>query len=116
MSTPNPLVTRSNEVMSGVVVFAETRVPAQTLLDYLEAGDSIADFLKGFPTVSRKQVVAVLEEMKEQLLVPAHAQDPSRRVRGLAVVTAPAPPPRYHSGESRLVGREERTTASASRG
>jgi uncharacterized protein (DUF433 family) len=48
-------------------------VPVQTLLDYLEAGYSIAEFLKGFPTVSRKQVVAALEQMKEQLLVPAHA-------------------------------------------
>ena len=61
------------EIMGGTPVFRGTRVPVQTLLDYLEAGDSTAEFLKGFPTVSQKQVVAVLEEMKEQLLVPAHA-------------------------------------------
>ena len=61
------------EIMGGTPVFRGTRVPAQTLLDYLEAGDSIAEFLEGFPSVSRKQVVALLEEMKEQLLVPAHA-------------------------------------------
>ncbi len=61
------------DVMGGTPVFRGTRVPVQTLLDYLEAGDSTTDFLKGFPTVSQKQVVAVLEEMKEQLLVPAHA-------------------------------------------
>ena len=61
------------DIMGGTPVFRGTRVPVQTLLDYLEAGDSIADFLKGFPTVTHKQVVAVLEQMKEQILVPAHA-------------------------------------------
>ena len=61
------------EIMGGTPVFRGTRVPAQTLLDYLEAGDSIAEFLKGFPTVSQKQAIALLEEMKEQFLVPAHA-------------------------------------------
>ena len=60
-------------VMGGTPVFRGTRVPVQTLVDYLEAGDSISEFLKGFPTVSREQVVAVLEEVKERLLVPAHA-------------------------------------------
>ncbi|MFZ4398134.1 MAG: DUF433 domain-containing protein, partial [Kiritimatiellia bacterium] len=49
-----------------------TRVPVQTRLDYLEAGDSITEFLDGFPTVSQRQVIAVLEEMKERILVPAH--------------------------------------------
>ena len=47
--------------MGGTPAFRGTRVSVQTLLDGLEAGDSIADFLKGFPTVTRKQVVAVLE-------------------------------------------------------
>ena len=61
------------DIMGGTPVFRGTRVPVQTLIDYLEAGDSIADFLKGFPTVTHKQVVAVLEQMKEQILVPAHA-------------------------------------------
>jgi len=61
------------EIMGGAPVFRGTRVPVQTLLDYLEADDSIAEFLKGFPTVNRKQVVAALEQMKEQLLVPADA-------------------------------------------
>jgi len=61
------------EIMGGTPVFRGTRVPVQTLLDYLEEGDSIDEFLKGFPTVSQKQAVAALEEMKEQLLVPAHA-------------------------------------------
>ena len=52
------LITRSPEVMGGIPVFAGTRVPVQTLLDYLEGGDTIDDFLEGFPTVRREQVVA----------------------------------------------------------
>jgi len=71
MSVPNPLVTRSNEVMSGVVVFAETRVPAQTLLDYLQEGDTLDQFFEDFPTVSREHAVAVLELAKESVF--AHA-------------------------------------------
>ena len=55
------MVTASPDVMSGAPVFPGTRVPVQTLLEYLEAGDSIDDFLAGFPTVSRSQVVAFLE-------------------------------------------------------
>ena len=47
--------------MGGTPVFAGTRVPIQTLLDYLQAGESIDDFLVGFPTVSRAQVIAFLE-------------------------------------------------------
>ena len=59
--------------MGGTPVFRGTRVPIQTLLDYLEAGDSISVFLEGFPSVSREQVIAVLEEMKEKVLAPAAA-------------------------------------------
>jgi len=47
--------------MGGTPVFPGTRVPVQTLLDYLKAGDTIEDFLEGFPTVTREQVVAFLE-------------------------------------------------------
>jgi len=57
--------------MGGTPVFEGTRVPVQTLIDYIEGGESIDDFLKGFPTVTREQVIAVLEEAKEKLLVPA---------------------------------------------
>jgi uncharacterized protein (DUF433 family) len=56
------------EIMSGAPCFAGTRVPIQNLIDYLEGGDSIEDFLEGFPTVSREQVVAFLEEAKERVL------------------------------------------------
>lgn len=56
-----PIVTSTTDVMGGTPVFAGTRVPIRTLLDYLEAGDRIDDFLAGFPSVTRSQVVAFLE-------------------------------------------------------
>ena len=71
MSIPNPLVRRSEEVMSGAVVFARTRVPVQTFLDYLEEGSSIDEFLEDFPTVSREHAVAVLESAKESVFANA---------------------------------------------
>ena len=74
MSVPNPLITRSEDVMSGVVVFSGTRVPVQSLLDYLEEGDTIDRFLEDFPTVSREHAVAVLEFAKESVF--AHADSP----------------------------------------
>lgn len=52
-------------------MFAGTRVPIQTLIDYLEAGDSIDEFLKGFPTVTREQVIAFLEEGKARVVASA---------------------------------------------
>jgi len=62
---------RSPEILAGTPVFAGTRVPLQTLLDYLEAGQPLSDFLEDFPTVSRAQAVAALEEAKEALLADA---------------------------------------------
>jgi uncharacterized protein (DUF433 family) len=59
------------KIMSGAPCFAGTRVPIQNLIDYLEGGDSIDDFLEGFPTVSREQVIAFLEEAKESVLARA---------------------------------------------
>jgi uncharacterized protein (DUF433 family) len=56
-----PVVSSSPDIMGGTPVFPGTRVPVQTLLDYIEAGDSIDDFLAGFPTVTREHVVAFLE-------------------------------------------------------
>lgn len=64
----SPIVSTSPEIMSGTPVFTGTRVPAQTLLDYLKAGESIDDFLDGFPTVSREQVIALLEELGKQVI------------------------------------------------
>ncbi len=57
--------------MGGTPVFAGTRVPVQTLLDYLEGGESIDDFLAGFPSVSREQVVSFLEQAKNRLVAAA---------------------------------------------
>ncbi len=54
--------------MGGTPVFAGTRVPVQTLLDYLKGGETIDDFLDGFPTVTREQVIAFLEEAEEQII------------------------------------------------
>jgi uncharacterized protein (DUF433 family) len=62
------VICRDPEVMSGTPVFRGTRVPVQTLIEYLEAGDSIDEFLEGFPTVTRDQVIAFLEEAKEKLV------------------------------------------------
>ena len=63
-----PVVSCSSDVMGGTPVFAGTRVPVQTLLDNLEAGDTIDDFLVGFPSVSREQVIQFLEQAKDQLV------------------------------------------------
>ena len=57
--------------LGGTPVFKGTRVPMQTLIDYLESGLSVEDFLKGFPTVSKRQVISFLEEAKEQFLAKA---------------------------------------------
>jgi uncharacterized protein (DUF433 family) len=57
--------------MGGTPVFAGTRVPVQTLLDYLEGGETIDDFLEGFPTVRREQVIAFLEEAKARMVAAA---------------------------------------------
>ena len=62
------VISASPEIMGGTPVFAGTRVPVETLLDYLKAGESIDDFLDGFPTVSREQVITLLEEAGKQLV------------------------------------------------
>ena len=65
------VVTCNPDIMSGAPVFRGTRVPVQTLIDYLEGGESIDDFLKGFPSVSRGQVIAFLEEAKDRIVKAA---------------------------------------------
>jgi uncharacterized protein (DUF433 family) len=62
------VISSDPEIMSGAPVFKGTRVLAQTLIEYLEAGDSIDDFLEGFPSVTREQVLAFLEETKARVL------------------------------------------------
>jgi uncharacterized protein (DUF433 family) len=55
------------EILGGTPVFTGMRVPVQSLFDHLEAGESIDDFLEGFPGVTREQVIALLEESKQKL-------------------------------------------------
>ncbi len=59
------------EIMGGTPVFTGTRVPVQNLIDYLEGGETIDEFLVGFPTVKREQVIGFIEAAKEKLLAPA---------------------------------------------
>lgn len=73
MPVPEPLITMSPDRLSGIPVFAGTRVPVQTLIEYLEAGDPLEDFLRDFPSVSREHAVAVLELAKSALLAKAVA-------------------------------------------
>ena len=64
MLVPDPLIDSSPNRLSGMSVFAGTRVPVQTLIDYLKAGDSLDDFLVDFPSVSGEHAMAVLELAK----------------------------------------------------
>ncbi len=66
-----PIITSSPDILSGTPVFAGTRVPVQALIDYLEGGETIDDFLAGFPTVKRDQVVAFLEEATARMITKA---------------------------------------------
>jgi uncharacterized protein (DUF433 family) len=61
------VITRSPEILGGTPVFAGTRVPVRNLIDYLEAGDSLDEFLDAFPSVSRRQAVAALEAAGDYL-------------------------------------------------
>jgi uncharacterized protein (DUF433 family) len=64
-------VIRDPEIMHGTPVFRGTRVPVQTLFDYLEGGETLEDFLEGFPTVSRSLAIEALEEAKHLLFARA---------------------------------------------
>lgn len=68
MSKNLSVISKSPEIMGGTTVFAGTRVPVQTLIDYLKAGESIDDFLDGFPTVTKAQVITLLEEAGKQIV------------------------------------------------
>ena len=68
MLTKSSVITTSPEIMGETPVFAGTRVPVQTLLDYLKAGESITDFLDGFPTVTREQVISFFDEAKKRFV------------------------------------------------
>ncbi len=76
MKGSQSVIERSPEILAGTPVFAGTRVPVQTLLDYLEAGEPLSEFLEDFPTVTRADAVAALEEAKEALLATSDARTP----------------------------------------
>ncbi len=59
---------RDPNILGGTPVFAGTRVPAQTLIDYLEGGHSLEDFLDDFPTVDREQAIGILELLKQVVM------------------------------------------------
>lgn len=63
----NPIIHSGPEILGGTAVFVGTRVPVKALLDYLEAGRPLAEFLDDFPSVSRAQAVAALEQAKHVL-------------------------------------------------
>ena len=63
-----PPISNAADILGGTVVFLGTRVPVQTLLDYLEAGETMNALLDGFPSVSRDQVIAFLEMAKDRLI------------------------------------------------
>ena len=63
-----PIVISSPDILGGTPVFAGTRVPVQALIDYLEGGETIDNFLAGFPTVRREQVMAFLEEATARMI------------------------------------------------
>ena len=67
------LVKRDPDVLSGALCFAGTRVPVKNLFDFLEASSSLEEFLTDFPSVSRRQAVAVLEAARERLGADAPA-------------------------------------------
>ncbi len=68
MDIKESVIVRSQDVLGGTPVFCRTRVPFQTLIDYLEGGHPLAEFLADFPTVTREQAVAALEQAKDLVL------------------------------------------------
>ena len=71
MADRSKVITSDPAILGGTPVFAGTRVPVQTLIDYFEAGQSLAEFLADFPTVTREQAIAALEAAKRALLSDA---------------------------------------------
>lgn len=74
MTKKIPLFTTSKDILSGAPVFKGTRVPAQTLFDYFENGETLEEFLEDFPSVTRKQAIQALELAKEVIVHEAVAR------------------------------------------
>lgn len=68
MTSLHPVIHSDPEIMSGVPVFINTRVPLRNLIDYLVGGQPLSEFLEDFPTVSREQAVAALRLAAEALV------------------------------------------------
>ena len=68
---PDRVIHSVPDIMSGTPVFVGTRVPAQSLFDYLEGGDTLEEFLRQFPTVKREQAIAALEQARDSVLSSA---------------------------------------------
>jgi uncharacterized protein (DUF433 family) len=73
MAVPNKVIHSDPEILGGSPVFVGTRVPVQALIDYLKAAHSLDEFLDDFPSVTREQALAVLEEAKQVLVSGARA-------------------------------------------
>ncbi len=68
----NRVITASPDILGGTAVFAGTRVPVQTFIEYIKAGESIEEFLEGFPSVKKDQVLAFLDEAKDLVIASVH--------------------------------------------
>jgi uncharacterized protein (DUF433 family) len=73
MMQSHPVVVTDLDILGGTPVFAGTRVPVRSLFDYLEAGDTLDEFLDQFPSVTREQAIAVLKRARDTLLADARA-------------------------------------------
>lgn len=73
MAQEQSVIHSDPEILGGAMVFVGTRVPVRTLLDYLEAGRPLAEFLDDFPTVTQNHAIAVLEQAKDLLAADARA-------------------------------------------
>jgi uncharacterized protein (DUF433 family) len=68
----SPIISVSPDILGGTPVFAGTRVPVQTFVEYIKAGESIESFLEGFPTVKREQLLAFLDEATNLIVATVH--------------------------------------------
>ena len=68
MNSMDSVIVKNPKILGGMAIFRGTRVPIQNLFDFLEGGETLEEFLEGFPTVSREAALAALEEAKHLLL------------------------------------------------
>ena len=73
MPTKHPIVHSNPDILSGTPVFVGTRVPVQSLFDYLAGGDTLDEFLRQFPSVTREQAIAALDLARDSLLTSARS-------------------------------------------